>query len=47
MATEFGPPAPPGEERQMLQNQVAFLKSQLEAIKKRIEELEQKPKEKS
>lgn len=42
MATKFGPPARPEEEKQMLQEQVAFLKTQLEEISKRIEELEQK-----
>jgi hypothetical protein len=42
MAPEFGPPLRPEEEKQMLQEQVAFLKTQLEEISKRIEELEQK-----
>jgi prefoldin subunit 5 len=47
MAPEFGPPIPPEEEKQMLQEQVAFLERQLDAITKRIEELQKESKEKS
>jgi ubiquinone biosynthesis protein UbiJ len=47
MAPEFGPPMPPEEEKQMLQDQVAFLKDQMDQISKRIEELEKESKEKN
>ena len=41
------PPIPPEDEKRMLQEQVAFLESQLDQISKRIEELEKEQKEKS
>lgn len=43
----FGQAMPPEEEKQMLQEQMAFLKTQLDQIAKRIEELEQESEEKS
>jgi ubiquinone biosynthesis protein UbiJ len=47
MAPEFGPSMPPEEEKQMLQDQVAFLKDQMDQISKRIEDLEKESEEKS
>lgn len=45
VAPEFGPPIPPEEEKQMLQEQVGYLKREIEQISKRIEDLEQKSQE--
>lgn len=42
MGPEFVSPIPPEEEKQMLQEQVAYLKGEMEQISRRIEELEQK-----
>ena len=41
------PASTPEEEKQIFQDQVAFLKRQVETISKRIEELEQKSEEES
>lgn len=45
MAPEFGPPMAPAEEKRMLQEQVGYLKREMEAISRRIDELEQESKE--
>lgn len=43
-----GPPSmPPEDEKQMLQDQVAFLKDQMDQISKRIKELEKESKERN
>ena len=42
MGPEFGSLIPPEEEKQMLQEQVAYLKGEMEQISRRIEELEKK-----
>jgi hypothetical protein len=43
----FGPVMSPDEEKQMLQEEVAFLKGHLDQISKRIEELEKESKGKN
>jgi ubiquinone biosynthesis protein UbiJ len=40
--TRVWPAYSPEEEKEMLQEQVAYLKRQIEAISKRVQELEQK-----
>lgn len=47
MTPEFGAPVPSEDEKQMLQEQVAFLERQLDAITRRIEEIQKESKEKS